>query len=79
MKLIDAFNNFCKKQTEKKNEKLLEKYAKIKEENITAVGFYGLLGLTVFPPALIPALYYAGKEKRLEKKLQKRGLLPAPQ
>ena len=78
MKLMDAFNKFRAKQTEKKNQKLLEKYAKIKEVNITAVGFYGLLGLTVFPPALIPALYYAEKEQRLKKKLQKRGV-PVPE
>lgn len=79
MKLVEAFNNFCKKQTEKKNQKLLEKYARLKEENITAVGFYGLIGITVFPPLLIPVVYRATKEQRLEKKLQKRGLLPGPQ
>ena len=73
MKLIEAFNKFCAKQTEKKNQRLLKKYDQVRQEATTA-SVLALVAVTVFPPAIFPVLHYANKEQRLKKKLQKRGL-----
>ena len=77
MKLVQEFNKFRQKLTEKKNERLLKKYNEV-SQNTTTASVLILAGLAVPPVgllAMLAALPLINQEKRLKKKLEKRGLL----